>query len=111
MNRKMNIQTVSDEEIQDLFEAAFETQVGKFNDIDNFEVKAVREVGKDFLTVEVTIMGTAGCPTAEDFKKNKIKNANIVTISRADKGELKLTLQPSKTLYLNSTEYIVIYKS
>lgn len=111
MKRVMNIQTVSDEEIQDLFEAAFEDQVAKFNDIDNFEAKCVREVGKDSITVEVTIMGTAGCPTAEDFKKMKVKDASCVTIERADKGELKLSIMPDKTLYLNSTEYIVIYKS
>jgi hypothetical protein len=109
--KKMNIQTVSDEEVQDLFEAAFESQVGKLNDIDNFEVKCLREVGKDSLTVEVTVMGTAGCPTAEDFKKDKIKAARNVSISRADKGELKFTLVPAKTVYLNSTEYIVTYKS
>lgn len=111
MKRQMNIQTVSDEEVQDLFEIAFQDQVAKFNDIDNFEVKCVREVGKTFLNVEVTIMGTAGCPTAEDFKKGKIKKADTVTIERADKGELKFKLQPANTLYLNSTEYIVIYKS
>ena len=109
--RKMNIQTVSDDEVRDLFETAFTEQVGKWNDIDNFEVECVREVGKDYITVEVSIMGNAGCPTAEDFKKMKIKNAGSVTIERADKGELKLDLQPSKTLYRNSTEYIVIYKS
>ena len=56
-------------------------------------------------------MGTAGCPTAEDFKKMKVKNASAVRIERADKGELKFAVQPSKTLYLNSTEYIVTYKS
>lgn len=111
MNKKMDVNRISDEEVQDLFEVAFEEQVGKFNDIDNFEVKCVREVSKDYLTVEVTVMGTAGCPTAEDFKKNKIKGANKVTISRADKGELTFVLQPAKTLYLNSTEYIIIYKS
>lgn len=109
--RKMDIQKISDEEVQDLFEVAFEEQVAKWNDIENFEVKCVREVGKDSLAVEVTIMGTAGCPTAEDFKKMKIKNASSVRIERADKGELKFTIQPSKTLYLNSTEYIVTYKS
>jgi len=111
MNKKMNIQKVSDEEVEDLFEKSFESKVAKFNDIDSFEVKCVREVGKDSLTVEITVMGTAGCPTAEDFKNNKIKDAETVIIYREDKGELKFMLQPAKTLYLNSTEYIVIYKS
>jgi len=109
--KKMDIKRISDDEVQELFEASFESQVAKYNDIDSFEVKCVREVGKDSLTVEVTVMGTAGCPTAEDFKKMKVKNASAVTIERADKGELKFAIQPSKTLYLNSTEYIVIYKS
>lgn len=111
MKRKMNVQTVSNEEIQDLFETAFESQVAKLNGIDSFEVKCVREVGKEAITVEVSIMGTAGSPTAEDFKKMKVKNASSVVIERADKGELKLNIMPNKTLYLNSTEYIVIYGS
>jgi len=111
MQKRMNIKTVSDEEIQDLFEESFKNQVASYNDIDNFEVKCVREVGKDSLSVEVSIMGTAGSPTAEDFKKMKVKNASSVIISRADKGELKFNIMPDKTLYLNSTEYIVIYKS
>jgi len=109
--RQMNIQKISDDEVQDLFEVAFEEQVAKWNDINSFEVKCVREIGKDSLTVEVTVMGTAGSPTAEDFKKMKIKNASSVRIERADKGELKFDIQPAKTLYLNSTEYIVMYKS
>lgn len=111
MKRKMNVNTVSDEEIQDLFEASFEAQVSKYNNIDSFEAKCVREIGKDTITMEVTIMGTAGSPTAEDFKKGKIKDATSVTIERADKGELTFTLMPANTLYLNSTEYIVIYKA
>ena len=109
--KQMDIQRVSDEEVQDLFEEAFEAQVGKWNDIDNFEVKCVREIGKDALTVEVTVMGTAGSPTAEDFKKMNVKNASSVRIERFDKGELKFSIFPSKTLYLNSTEYILIYKT
>lgn len=109
--KQMEIQKISDEEVQDLFEEAFEEQVGKWNDIDNFEVKCVREIGKDSLTVEVTVMGTAGSPTAEDFKKMNVKNASSVRIERFDKGELKFSIKPSETLYLNSTEYILIYKT
>ena len=111
MKRKMDVRTVSDDEVQDMFEKSFADQVGSYNDIDNFEVKCVREIGNDSVTVEVSIMGNAGSPTAEDFKKMKVKNASSVTIAREDKGELKFNIQPEKTLYRNSTEYIVIYKS
>ena len=109
--KQMDVQRISDDEVQDLFETAFEEQVGKWNDLDNFEAKCVREIGKDSLTVEVTVMGTAGSPTAEDFKKMNVKNASTVRVERFDKGELTFNIQPSETLYLNSTEYILIYKS
>jgi hypothetical protein len=111
MKRVMDVKTVSNEEIQNLFEESFENQVAKWNDIDSFDVKCVREIGKNSITIEVTVMGTAGCPTAEDFKKSNVDKANTVTIERADKGELLFTLIPEKTVYLNYTEYIVIYKS
>lgn len=109
--RKMNVKTVSDEEVQDLFEQAFRDQVGSYNSIDEFETKCLREIGKSIIKVEVTVQGMAGCPTAEDFKKGKVKKASTVTISREDKGSLKFNLVPQDTVYLNSTEYIVVYQS
>jgi hypothetical protein len=109
--RKMITKTVSDDEIQTMFEESFASQVGKFNGLEEFEVKCVRVVGKDTIKVEVTVQGLAGAPTAEDFKKGKIKNVNSVKITRDDKGSLEFQLLPKETIYLNSTEYIVVYQS
>ena len=109
--RKMVTKTVSDDEIQAMFEESFASQVGKFNGLDEFEVKCLRVIGKDIIKVEVTVQGMAGAPTAEDFKKSKIKEANTVKISRDDKGSLEFKLIPKETVYLNSTEYIVVYQS
>ena len=110
-NTKAGFKSVSNDEIQGLFEEAFRDQVGSWNNIDEFEVNCQREINKDEFKVEVTVQGMAGCPTAEDFKKVKVKNAEKVTISRADKGTLEFRLLPKETVYLNSTEYIVVYQT
>jgi hypothetical protein len=109
--RKMNTKTLSDDELQSLFETVWAEQVGSWNKIEEFEAKCIREIGSGVIKMEVTIQGLAGTPTADDFKKGKVVNAKVVKISRDDKGSLEFNLVPSQTVYMNSTEYIVVYQS
>lgn len=106
----MKTDRLSTEDIRDMFEEAFQEQVGKENNIDTFEVEAERGVDNR-ITVNVTISGMAGSPTLDDFKKGNIKNAKTVKIERYDVGEMVLTLQPSLTTFVNGMDYLVVYKS
>lgn len=108
---KRSVKTLGDDELITLFEEAFKEQVASYNQLDEFEVKCIRTVGSDVLRMEVVVQGMAGCPTAEDFKKGKVTKANTVSLSRDDKTGIVLTLLPKETVYLNSTEYIIVYQS
>lgn len=110
-SKKMDVKKISADEVQDLFTEAFADQVGFHNDISEFDVKCEKGIASKDIKVEVTIQGMAGCPNAEDFKKGKIKNIDKVVIERADKGSLEFKLLRNQTVYLNSTEYIVVYQS
>jgi len=111
VKRKMNAVTLSDEELQDMFEVSFEEQVASYNSIGEYEAKCVRVPAKATINMEVTIFGLAGTPIPADFKEVNIKNIDTVTIEREDKGSLKFTLVPKKTISLNTNDYIVVYKS
>jgi hypothetical protein len=111
IEKRINVKNVSDDEVQEMFEESFRNQLGKYNSIDEIEVKSKKAIGKDIIRVEVTVQGMAGSPTAEDFKSGKVKNASPIKISRADKGCLSFEILPKETVYLNSTEYIITYQS
>ena len=109
--KQMDTKKISADEVQDMFTEAFEAQVGSLNNISEFEVKCNKSIAKKDIQVEVTVQGMAGCPNAEDFKHGKIKNIDKVVIERADKGSLEFKLLKDQTVYLNSTEFIVVYQS
>lgn len=109
----LSIDKLSNDTIVDLFEKAFEEKIAKYLDIPSFEVECNRRFPEKSVIVKVTIYGTAGCPTIDDFKKetDKVKSAKEVTISREDIGEVKFTLQTQDTVFLNSNEYDLFYKN
>ena len=109
--KQINLKTLSDDEIIDLFSDSFENDVARYNNIESFDVIVKRETGSPEVRVEVTISGTAGSPTVDQWKKGTVDRSEIVTISRDDKGTASFKLIPSETVYLNSTEYIVTYVS
>ena len=106
-----NLATLSDDEIIDLFTTSFEDRIAKYNNIESFDVAIQRKTGNSEVRLEVTISGTAGSPTVDQWKKETVENAATVTISRDDKGSALFTFLPKETVYLNSTEYIVTYVS
>jgi hypothetical protein len=109
--RTMNLRTMSDDDIIDLFTLSFEDRIAKYNNIESFDVVVKRATGESGATVEVTVFGTAGSPTLDQWKNRSVENSESLTISRGDKGEATFFLIPEDTVYLNTTEYIVTYRA
>lgn len=110
--KRIDVSTLSDEELNDLFAEAFEEQVASYNGIQQFECNCKRSTADKNAKIEVMIIGLAGSPTVDQFKTMKdLKNASSVRISREDKGDLKFTLIPKDTISLNTNDYVIIYDS
>lgn len=105
----MDIKNMGDDELQSLFEEAFSVQVAAKNNIADFEVKTNRDVNSNKLSFEVTVIGLAGTPSIDSFKKGDVEEAKSVFIERADKGGMKLNLEPEKTVFLSGNDYIIVY--
>ena len=110
---KVDIKKVSSELMQDLFEAEFEQKIAPYIDVESFEVIVDRDVNSTFVVANMTIYGTAGAPTIDDFKRDdkKIEKAKTVKIFREDIGEIVFILDGSNTTYLNSNDYIITYNA
>jgi len=109
--KKMSIDRVSSEEIVDLFEKFFEDHVLPFSHIESFDVECTRNIQTMKAIINVTIYGTAGSPTIDDFKKDKISCARSVSVERFDIGSLNFVLKPELTCFLNSNDYLIVYES
>jgi len=106
----LDVSKLSDGDIQDLFTDAFEQQVASENNIESFEAICKRGTGGINLEMEVTITGLAGSPTIEEYKKNKVRGGNSVTIGSDDgRGKLKFNLDTKRTTSLNSNDFLVVY--
>jgi len=108
--REMNIDKVSDEEMQDLFTESFEA-VGKDNEIGEYECTCKRTVGGTTVSMEVMVAGLAGTPTYEDLHNEVVESLEVITISREDKGQLDFKRDPEEDYVLNTNDYVVVYKS
>lgn len=107
----MNTAVMSDEQIQDLFDEAFEKKVGEVQSISEFESKCVRETGKNDVGIELLVAGLAGTPTYEDFVEGKIEENDSITISMEERGELKFAFNADDSYVLNTNDYILVYAS
>ncbi len=107
--RRMNPDSLSDDELVELFERKFLEEVASYNNITEFEVTCRRKVGNNELEVDVTIYGFAGTPPLEGFCASD--KSKTVVIDRFDKGELTLELYRERCTILNSNDYLVVYKS
>lgn len=110
--KSVDLKRLSDDEIEDSFRRAFEDTVVLNNDFGgetDFDVKVVREPAKNTVKIEATVQGLAGSVNAEDFKKGKVKKADLLVDSMEKKGDLTFTLVPRETTYNSSTEYTVVY--
>ena len=108
--KTIDIVRVSSEDIQDLFEKEFE-RISALIDISSFDVVCNRDIQTRKATLLVNIYGTAGAPTIDQFKQDKIEQARRVSIERYDIGTLVFNLLPTKTVFLNSNDYQLTYLS
>jgi hypothetical protein len=111
VKQQLNTSKMSDDDLQDMFSEAYEKNVASYNDIDSFECICKRETGNPKIRMEVLIVGMAGNPTIDDYKKGKVKRSEQVTIEREGKGSLKFVFKPKDTVYLSNNDYTVVYES
>lgn len=107
---KMNIDKVSDEEMQDLFTDSFE-KAGAMVDIGEFECTCKRTVGGTTASMEVMVTGLAGSPTYEDAHAGDMEELASISISREDKGVLSFARDAEEDYVLNTNDYVIVYKS
>lgn len=106
----MNIDKLSDQEIQVLFDEAF-SSVASINNIGDYESVCKRTVGGSKIRMEIMIVGLAGSPTIDDFKHGDVENAGKITITVPDGKKINFKLIPSETAFLNSNDYLIVYES
>ena len=112
MTKQINVITLSDEELTDLFSEAFEEQVASYNNIQQYECTCKRVPAQTDAKMEVMIVGLAGSPCVDQFKSMEgLKNVDSGVISREDKGSLKFTILPKETTSLNTNDYLIVYQS
>jgi hypothetical protein len=100
---------LSDENIQDLFETAFEEQIASNNEITEFECKCIRSSAHgDKVSVEVTVSGMAGSPTFDDFIQGNVNRSGVVNLSYGD-DKFKFKLEQDQSISLNANDYMVTY--
>lgn len=107
----MKTKNISNNELIDMFEGAFDDQVAIPNDIAECEVLCERSVADDKVTMTVDIFGMAGSPTMDDFKLGRLQNVDVVTIERYDIGSIQFNIVPQKTTFLNATDYQIVYEA
>ena len=107
---KTDVERISDEEMEEMFVEAFETQIASLNAIGSYECSCKRDSSNSDVKMEVMIIGLAGSPTLDDYKKGKVENAGTVLIKREEKDSLKFNLVTDEIISLNTNDYSVIYK-
>ena len=111
MKDKMNVDKLSNEDLQDMFTEAFQEQIASKNAIDEYECICKRDSNNPDIKIEVTIIGMAGTPYLEMFQKGKIKSAEYVTVKKEGyKNTLRFKLELKEALALNANDYLVVYK-
>jgi hypothetical protein len=113
MTNKLDIASMSNEDIEDLFTQAYEKTVAIPNGIGEFECKCQREATNSReARVEVLVVGMAGSPTLSDYKEMKLANSDVVVIEREGKtGSIAFKLNTKDMIALNSTDYIAVYET
>ena len=109
--QKMNVGKLSDDDLQDLFSEAYEKRIASENGFDSYECICKRSNDNSEIKMEVTVIGMAGSPTIDEYKKMKVKNSDSVVIQREGKGSLKFKYVQGETVTLNTNDYMVVYKA
>jgi len=111
MKDKINVDKLSNEDLQDMFTEAFQEQVASRNNISEFECTCKRDSNSPDVKMEVMVVGMAGTPYLEMFQKGKVKNADSIVVKREGfKNTLKFKMEIKEALALNANDYLVVYK-
>jgi len=104
----LNANKLSDEELINYFEEAFEKQIAIHNEITSYEISCNRDDGDILMSVE--IIGMAGSPTPEAYQDGStIKNRDKIIVDEDDLGKLEFVYNDD-CYVLNSNDYVVVYK-
>jgi len=106
----MNVDKISDEDMQDLFTNAFES-IGSMNNITEFECSCKRTVGNSVITMEVMVIGLAGSPTYESVHNCELEDLDTISISRDEDSKLDFERDSDNDYILNTNDYVMAYKS
>jgi len=106
----VSVERISDEEMEDMFVSAFESQVAFPNGIGSYECTCRRDSSNPDVKMEVMVIGLAGSPTSDDFKEGKVENSGAVVVRREGKDQLKFELAAEEIITLNTNDYLIVYK-
>jgi hypothetical protein len=104
---ELKIENLGADKIRDLFEEAFESQVGTHNNMGDAEAKVTNDGSE--IRVELTVTGMAGSPSCDDFKNSNVEGAQTVTVSQDGYPEFAFELDAEETVLLNTNDYLVVY--
>jgi hypothetical protein len=106
MDKAMNTNRVSDDELISLVENAF-APLALDAKISDFEVNVERDNGK--VKVLVTVIGMAETPTLEECKEFILRKGKSLKLSREDVGSITLKFDAKNSINQNSNDYILEY--
>ena len=108
-NVKMDMSTMSDSEIVDLFQESYEASIASVHGISDYEVICDRQLGSKGAKILVNIVGFAGIPTSDEYCD--LDAVKVVGIARSDKGRLSFHLDQSQKTSLGGIDYQMVYES
>lgn len=108
-----SVQSISSEVLEDLFTTYFDEKIAPYADIDTYDVTCTKDSQTNKAIITVQIYGTAGAPTVDDFKLDRVKFKGIknITVERSDIGSVEFELKNEKTVIVNSNDYMITYES
>ena len=107
----LNFDKLGSEKVESMFEECFEEQIGRFNNIAEFEAKCERDTNDGSVKVNLTIIGLAGCPTMEDYLEGNVEDIEEIVVGDDDYGTMSFELSRDDCAILNPNDYVVVYKS
>ena len=105
-----NISKMSSMDLEERFDAAFEEQVGKFNNITAFEAKMIRGIDSGSMAIDLLITGMADSPSMSDFIQGNVEGAEKVVIELGDGQNIEFKMIPLGCMILSANDYIVKYE-
>jgi hypothetical protein len=107
--KKMDVGSMGNNEILELFENKFKSEIVDKHGIFEPEIEIERGLGSNSVKILCRMYGMAGSPSFETY--NDIDGVEKITIERFDKGQLSFKLDKEETVSVGGNEYLVTYRS